>query len=413
MKTIHGWLLSKKRIKNGFSGVVFVDSKKEKFCLETRQSLPEKIQEFDKIKPWTIISLLGRKNKQSFFAKSFKILNNSTKKLPFDPFSSKKISFKKRLDYRFIDLRNPKNQDIFQVRMKTVSLFRDYFKKAEYMELDSPKIVSIGLESNITPFTINYFGKKACLSKGPQTYKTMLLAAGWNRVFEIGPIFRIEKKYSNRHVAEFTAIDFDFSFVNSEFDVMKEEEKILKFVINNLQKEASKELINNEIKLKKVHKIPQLESNKAKKILAKNGKFLSPYDSFDSEAEAILGKYALKTFGSELLFLYNYPWKDRFFYYQKKENDSIGSKSFDVLFRGVEIGTSAQKEHRKKILLSQAIEKGLNISKLKTYLHVFNYSMPTYGGGGIGLDRLLQKIFSADNIREVIQFPRDSKRLNP
>jgi aspartyl/asparaginyl-tRNA synthetase len=413
MKRLDGWLLSKKQEKRRFIGNIFHNGEKIPFIFETEKITKEQAGTFERLMPWSVIRFFGEKKPAFFVVRKFEMVNPATRELPFNPIEKNSASLNTRLDYRYIDLRSKKNQNIFHIRRKLISLFREYFNKNGYHELVSPKLVLAGLESNIAPFTINYFGQNAYLSKGPQTYKTMLLAAGWNRVFEIGPVFRVEKKFTPRHVAEFTAIDFDFAFTNSEFDVMDEEEKALRFVLNRLSKRCKEEFRGLGIRLKKVGTIPRMENRVAKKILAKKGKFLEPNDSFDTEAEQLLGEYALKKFGSELLFIHNYPWSDRFFYYQKSESDLIGSKSFDVLFRGSEIGTSAQKEHRKNTLLKQAVEKGLDLKKLRSYFKLFDYGMPTYGGGGIGVDRFLQKIVSATDVREVIQFPRDPKRLTP
>ena len=312
-----------------------------------------------------------------------------------------------RIQHPWMGLRRPEQQQVFQLRTRLLQLFREYFTQHGYTELVSPKVVAAGLENNIDAFELDFFGQPALLSKGPQVYKTMLLAAGYHRVFEIGPVFRREKTFTPGHVAEFTAIDADFDMVSSVDDVMDEFERMFMYVFKEVY-----ETCGGSLQLQKPLGIPRISIRDAYKLLRKQGRTISDGDGLTIEDEALLGAWAAQQ-GSEFVIVRDYPWSDRFFYYMRDEQDPVYSQSFDVLFRGREVATCARKEHRKEAILEQASIKGVDPASIDWYLKLFDDGMPPYGGGGIGVDRLLQQLVGAKDIREVIMFPRDPNILKP
>src|SRR3989344_1061089 len=338
------------------------------------------------------------------------ILNEAEEKLPIDVSDFSKTELPKRLDYRFLDTRRKGVSAIFKIRSSLYKNLVDFFYDNGFTIINTPKITTIGLESGAESFVVNYFDKKAVLAQSPQFYKQMFTLGGFERVMEIGQVYRAEKSHTTRHLAEFTGVDFEMGFIKDENDVMDVIENMMKYVITNVKEERKEELVLLKVNLKVPKKIPRIPMAELKKMLSKQGKKLTEEDDLDAEAEKMIGEYALKEFGEEFIFVINYPVKVRPFFHMRPENKKE-TKSFDLLWRGVEIATGAQREHRLDILQKQAKEKGVKIPKI--YEDIFRYGAIPHGGVGFGLDRITQRMLNLDNIREALLLPRDTERLTP
>jgi len=317
----------------------------------------------------------------------------------------------KRLDYRFIDTRKRNISAIFKIRSSIYKNIVDFFDKENFVIINTPKITTIGLESGADSFVVDYFGKKAILAQSPQFYKQMFANGGFVRVMEIGQVYRAEKSNTTRHLTEFTGVDFEMGFIKDENDIMDIIEKMFKYVITNVKEEKREELKLLNIELKIPKKIPRISMVELKKMLVKKGKKLKDDDDLDAEAEKIIGEYILKEFGEEFVFVTEYPFARRPFYHMKPENNPKSTRSFDLLWNGVEIATGAQREHRLNILQKQAKEKGVKIPKI--YEDIFRYGAIPHGGVGFGLDRITQRMLNLENIRESLLLTRDVDRLTP
>ncbi|MCK9595676.1 aspartate--tRNA(Asn) ligase [Candidatus Pacearchaeota archaeon] len=319
--------------------------------------------------------------------------------------------FSKRLDYRFLDTRKETVSPIFKIRSSIYKNVVDFFDKEGFVIINTPKITTIGLESGAESFVVDYFGKKTVLAQSPQFYKQMFVNGGFERILEIGQVYRAEKSNTTRHLTEFTGVDFEMGFIKDENDIMDAIEKMFKYIISNVKEERKDELKILGVDLKVPKKIPRVQMSELKQMLAKKGKKLSEDDDLDAEAEKIIGEYASKEFGEEFIFVTNYPAKVRPFYHMHPEKDAKGTKSFDLLWKGVEIATGAQREHRLNILQKQAKEKGVKIPKI--YEDIFRYGAIPHGGVGFGLDRITQRMLNLDNVREALLLPRDVERVTP
>lgn len=319
-----------------------------------------------------------------------------------------------RLDYRFLDLRNPKSIALFRIRSKVSKFIAEFFDYQGFMNINTPKLTVAGVESGAELFPVVYFDRQAFLSQSPQIYKQMMVAAGFEKVYELGVVFRAEKSNTTRHLTEFTGVDFEQGFIESEHDAMDTAEGLMKHIIKRLTEECPEELKLWGRELKPAdYKFPRMTMKEVKEILAKKGKILPPEDDLDPEAEKMLGEIVKEKFGSEFVFVTEYPWSKRPFYHMKPEGKSNLTKSFDLIWNGVEIATGAQREHRYEILKAQAKEKGLNLDEMKDYAMIFQYGCPPHGGAGLGLDRMIECLMKLDNIREGILLPRDPVRLTP
>ena len=313
-----------------------------------------------------------------------------------------------RLDYRWLDLRKPEKAKIFKVWTEFEKGWRKYWDENNFIQLYPPAFMSTPSEGGAEVFEVNYFDRKAYLAQSPQFYKQMAMAAGFEKVFMISPVFRAEPSFTTRHLTEFTGWDFEISYIENHHDVMDAEEGMIIAGFKQLLK-AFPDL---NISLP-ARPFPRISMADAKKILAKEG-IPSPeeYD-LSPEEERVISEYVLKEYKHEFVFITDYHKSKSAFYHMRLKENSDRSRRADLLYRGIEVTTLAQREHRPEILERQAKEKGVDLEPLKDYLNFFRYGCPPHGGGGIGPGRFIMKILDLPNVREATYLPRDVKRLNP
>ena len=340
---------------------------------------------------------------------------SESKPLPIEIWSPDiNTQFAKRVEYRYLDLRRPEVQALFKIRAKAQSLIRRFLEDQGFMEINTPKIVLMGAESGADVFEVNYFSRQAYLSQSPQLYKQMLMSSGIEKVYEIAAYWRAEKSHTSRHLTEFWMLDVEVSFINNIEDILKLLEDMMVYVISELKDEEyrSLEVLNVKLNTPK-SPFPRVTIREAYKILAENGKILQYGDDLDTEAEEKLGEIFMKNYNSEFLFVLEFPWGKSPFYSMRKEDEPEWVIGFDLLYKGLEIASGKQREHRYEKLLQNVIEKKLKIDTLKWYLESFKYGMPPHGGFGFGIDRFIKQMLNLEDIREAILFPRDPERIHP
>ncbi len=329
--------------------------------------------------------------------------------LPIDIYNPN-TSLAKRLDYRFLDLRNRRNFLIFKLRSEVLRTMRDWFYENDFIEINPSSITLEAPEGGAEVFPIVYFDKEAYLTQSPQLFKQYAIACGFEKVFITAPVWRAEPHFTTRHLCEFYGIDAEIAFIKDHRDIEKIIEDWLKYTIENLENnETIKEL---DIKLP-APVFERITVRDAHKLIKKEyGKEAEEELDISWEEEKLLGNYFwLK--GIPFVFVEEYGWKHKPFYHMRKESDPSVTKGFDLLFLGLEIITGSQREHRYEKLLEQAKEKGVSIEKIDWYLEAFKYGMPPHGGFGFGLDRFMMQLVGTTNIREVVMFPRDPERVKP
>ncbi len=345
-------------------------------------------------------------------AEKIEVLNNA-EPLPLET-TDINTDISKRLDYRFLDTRRPEINAIFNIRSKILKAVIDFFDQNKFINIQTPKLTVIGVESGAELFNVKYFNREVCLAQSPQIYKQMFVIGGLEKVYEIGPVFRAEKSHTTRHLTEFTGIDFEMGFIKDENDVMDVIEEMMKHTIKSVKENCNEELKLLKIDVDVPKKIPRITLAEAKKLLKEKGKILPEDEDPDPEAEKLIGSIIKEKYKSDFVFLTRYPVKKRPFYHMRPEDDQTTTKSFDLIWNGVEVATGAQREHRLDILRKQAKEKGIDLDKeMKNYADIFKYGAPPHGGVGFGLDRLTQRLLNIENIREVILLPRDPERITP
>jgi nondiscriminating aspartyl-tRNA synthetase len=315
------------------------------------------------------------------------------------------------LNNRVLSLRNTRINAIFKIQANLAQGFSEYLKNMEFTQVFSPKIVAEGAEGGTALFEIKYFENKAYLTQSPQFYKQMLVGAGYERVFEVGHVYRAEEHNTLRHLNEYVSLDMEMGFIEDEKDIMKIEESLLKFMINKLKSDCAREIALLNADIPEVpEKIPAMRLSEAIDILNREyGKNLE--GDLDPEGERLIGEYAREKFNSEFLFLTHYPKRKRPMYTMPAEETL--THSFDLVFRGLEITTGGQRIHNYDMLIENFKEKGLDPDNYSGYLEVFKYGMPPHGGLAIGLERLTGQLLGLKNVRQACLFPRDRDRMTP
>ena len=319
-----------------------------------------------------------------------------------------------KLDYRWLDLRSEKNENTFRIQSAFVKYLREYLYKENFTEIHTPKLLGTASESGSEVFEVKYFDSKAYLAQSPQFYKQMAIASGLERVFEVAPAFRAENSNTNRHCTEFTSFDLEFAYIDSYIDVMRLEQEMLKYALGKLKDEYGeliKERYNVEVVVPEGD-FPIVNLNDLLQELNKRYGYVIPESDIgdmNAETEKLTYRYAMEEFGHEFIFITDFSPKKRAFYHMRENGIPQG---FDLIWKGVEITTGAQREHRYEELKKQAEEKGLG-EDVKFYLDFFRYGCPPHGGFGLGVDRLTMLLLETGSLKETMFIFRGPNRIEP
>lgn len=346
-------------------------------------------------------------------AESVKVVSKADALLPF----GESPNIETRLDWRFLDLRTPQNLLIFKIQTAAEHAMRSFWKSEEFIEIHSPKFMGSASESGAELFEVKYFDRKAYLAQSPQFYKQMAMAAGFDRIFEIGPVFRANPSFTSRHDTEFTSVDVEISWIDSHEDVMQLEERWLCHILQAVKNEYGEEIkavFGTEIAVPNLP-FPRVTMAEAYEILDQIGHRIKRGEKgdLDPEGERLLCRHFQEKTGHEFVFVTEYPSVVRAFYHMRPEGKPHLTKSFDLLWKGLEVTTGAQREHRYDILVEQAKEKGLSLEPIQYYLDFFRYGCPPHGGYGFGLTRMLMVMLNLKSVREVTFLYRGVNRLTP
>lgn len=319
-----------------------------------------------------------------------------------------------RMDYRWIDLRREGNQLMLKMQTVLTGAMREFLLDRHFVEIHTPKLIAAASESGSDVFEVKYFDTKAYLAQSPQFYKQMAMAAGLDRIFETGPVFRAEKSYTNKHATEFTGFDLEFSYVYSVEEVMHMEEELLTYAFGKVAEacgEDIKRLFGKEV-IVPTMPFPRMKlKDLYNELEARYGYKVSDDAKGDltTDAEHLCAKFSMEKYGSEFLFVTDYDAKERAFYHMRDERGV--PMGYDLIWRGCEITTGAVREHRYEVLKKQADEKGL-AKDVEFYLQFFRYGCPPHGGFGLGVDRLTM-LFLGLSIKEAEFLFRGPNRLTP
>ncbi len=332
------------------------------------------------------------------------------------------LSLQAMLDYRPLTLRNEKVRSIFKIEAEFCHAFRTYLRSQQFTEIHSPKIVSTGTEGGANLFAIEYFGRKAFLAQSPQFYKQIMVGA-FERVFEIGPVYRAEQHDTTRHLNEYVSMDFEMGFIESVQDVIAMQQGLLKHMFAHVQETCAPEIELYGAKVPEIIEIPQIKLAAAIELLQSKLGWKPETEGetpdLDPEAERLLCQHFAETEGIDLVYVTHYPLSARPFYAkpapapEQTSGATTLSASFDLLFRGLEITTGGQRIHELAELTTAMEGRGLNPEAFGDYLQCFSYGMPPHGGLAIGLERLAKQLLGLATVKHAALFPRDINRLTP
>lgn len=379
-------------------------------------------EQIEGLKLENAIEVIGKKSKNEKAPGGIEIIVDEIKilgrtyydKLPFEINSYKnKAALETQLDHRTIALRRPEIRAIFKVQNEIEQAFRDYLRSKNFEQIHTAKIIDSSTEGGSEMFTVNYFDRRSFLAQSPQFYKQMMVGAGFERVYEIGHAYRAELHNTWRHLNEYVSLDVEMGFIKDEFELMDLEEGFLDYLFKHLNKVCKKELEMYQVELPNEVKIPRITLEEAHKILLEKYNKKSPIGNIDAKGEELICDYVKKEYGTEFVFLTKYPVAKRPMYTMPDDEDKTLTKSFDLIYDGLEITTGGQRINDYEMLKENIIKFGLNPEDFDFYLDTFKYGMPPHGGFAIGLERLTMKILKLSNIREATLVPRDMKRLTP
>ncbi len=414
--TVAGWVEDIRNI----GSIAFIILRDRKGTLQVtafKKEGPELFEKLVNIPRESVISVMGlckksdkARNGYEVIPKEVEILSASETPLPLGVVDKVESELDTRLDNRFIDLRKQEIQSIFKIRNTVIAAVHEYLRSNHFIEVHTPNIIASSSEGGTDVFKLKYFEKIAFLAQSPQLYKQMLMATGFDRVYEIAWYFRAEEHNTRRHLNESTAVDLEMAFINSEEDIMK----ILEGLVHNMWKKASEWKKEIEVLEKKIV-VPKLPFKRviyddAIKKLNKNGSEIKWGEDLGTEEEKLLGK-VMKKEGCDFYFITKYPLEAKPFY-TMPEGDKY-SRSFDLACKGVEIASGSQRIHDVELLKERLEACDLNPKDFESYLKAFRYGMPPHGGFGFGIERFLMELLDIKNIRECILFPRDRTRLTP
>jgi aspartyl-tRNA synthetase len=325
-------------------------------------------------------------------------------------------SIDKRLDWRFIDMRRPELNLMMRVQTEIEKTWREIWLENDFIEIHSPKLMASPSESHAELFKLEYFETHAYLAQSPQFYKQMAMSAGLGKVFEIGPVFRADPSFTSRHATEFVSVDMEMSWIESHEDVMQFQEQLLVKAITAVKAKYGEEIqrlygIDIQIPATPFPRIPLAEAHKI--VEARGYKVPRMDGDLDPEGERQIAQHVMETYGHEFVFLTDYPKNIRPFYHMRHADNDQLTNSYDLIWKGTEITTGAQREHRIEILEKQVLDKGLELEGLNFYLDFFRYGAPSHGGFGMGLTRVVMLLLDLPNIREASFLFRGPNRLQP
>ncbi|WP_075205243.1 aspartate--tRNA(Asn) ligase [Leucobacter musarum] len=321
-----------------------------------------------------------------------------------------------RLDWRFLDLRRPEQNLVFRVQTAFLHALRQVWVDRGFIEIQTPKLMASASESRAELFEVEYFEGKAFLAQSPQFFKQMAQAAGFGGIFEVGPAFRADPSFTSRHATEFTSVDTELSWIDSHEDVMELHEELIVAGLTAVKEKHGEEiqkLFGIEVEVPS-RPFPRIPLAKAKEIVKAEGYEVPRADAdMDPEGERRIAAHVQKKYGHDFVFLTDYDASIRPFYHMRNAENPQLTQSYDLIYRGTEISTGAQREHRIEVLEAQAVEKGMDPAELGFYLDFFRYGVPPHGGFGMGLNRVLMLLLKQQSIREVTYLFRGPNRLLP
>ncbi|MHA1348359.1 MAG: aspartate--tRNA(Asn) ligase [Candidatus Odinarchaeia archaeon] len=410
---LFGWV-ERTRDLGGIRFIVLRDREGKVQITASAKTAKELFEKINLLNREDVIAVKGRVKKMDkaprgaeIIPEDIKILNKAVAPLPLEVSGKTGADLDTRLDSRILDLRRPRTFAIFKIRNKTLQIIRNFFIEKGFIEVNTPKIIASATEGGTELFPVAYFEKEAFLAQSPQLYKEALTSV-FEKVFEIGPVFRAEESNTTRHLSELVMVDMEEAFVTAT-DIMDFLEDLLVAVFRGVSEECKAELnvLNHSIEpLKKP--FSRFTYDEVLEMLANEGLEIPWGEDLSTEAIKTLGKQIKGPY-----FITDWPTAGKPFYISPKEDNPKICEAFDLMYGWLELSSGGTRIHQKDLLIKRLEEQGLNPASFDFHLKTFDWGMPPHAGCGIGLARLVMVLTGVDNIREAVLFPRDKNRLVP
>ncbi|VVB77151.1 Aspartate--tRNA(Asp) ligase [uncultured archaeon] len=385
------------------------------------KATPEMMQVVDGLVPNDFVVVEGHvppevrsKSGAEILPTKIELVGKSLPTSPIDTEGHIESMLDKRLDWRALDLRNPSHFAIFRIQSKLLEGMQRYFYSRGFLEVFTPSLMGVSSEGGSEVFSLRHFGKTAYLRQDPQLHRQLLMLAGFEKIYEIGPSWRAELSHTPRHLTEHRTCACEMSFISDEYDIIRLEEGLvvsaLRQVVDDCQSDL--ELLNVKLEVPKTP-FPVLEFPGIYDVLKEVGVDVPCGQDYSREAEAALGKYVKEKYGSDFFFANKFPFAVKPFYVMKDEENPEWARSVDLVYKGIELSSGGQREHRYEKIIAQAKEKGLDPENLKWFTEFFRYGAPPHGGLSMGIERLTMQLLNLSNVREAALFPRSPERLVP
>ncbi len=342
------------------------------------------------------------------------VVSKSAVPLPLDPREVTPANFDTRMDSRVMDLRKPENLAIFRIQSGVMAAMHEFLRGRGFVNVNTPCLMGGASESGAEVFKVDYFGGQAFLRQDPQLHRQLLMLAGFDKVYDMGPSWRAELSFTTRHLTEYRSCAVEMSFIRDEADVMKLEEEMVIHTVKRVAESCRKELslLKKDLQVPK-RGFPELRFPDVYKILEERGHRIVFGEDYDREGEVSLAQHVKEKYRHDFFFVNRFPFAAKPFYVMRVDDEPQWARSVDMVFKGLEQSSGGQREHRYEKIVSQIREKKLDPKQLGWFIEPFKYGSVPHGGFAIGIERFTEKLLDLENVREATAFPRDPKRILP
>jgi aspartyl-tRNA synthetase len=382
---------------------------------------PELIEQSNSLREEDVISVTGTVRPTKIAPKGreinptkIDIVNKVCGTLPVSVSGNIDSNLDTRLDFRVLDLRRPEALAIFKIQSKLVEGMQDCLQKAGFRQVFTPCLMGAASESGAEVFPVVYFNKSAFLRQDPQLHRQLAVISGLDKIYDLGPSWRAEPSHTPRHLCEHRGCAVELGFIEGEQDVMRVEEGLMQEALGRVAKECGEELelLGKQVQVPKTP-FPELRFPEVYDILQGLGKKIEFGEDYDRESESLLAGYVKEKYGSEFFFVNRFPFKVKPFYVMQVDEEPQWARSVDMVFKGIELSSGGQREHRYEKIMGHVREKGMSPVTVQWFTEFFRYGAPPHGGFNVGIERLTMQLLGIPNIREAALFPRTPDRLLP
>ena len=410
------------RALGGISFVLLRNSKGIVQIAVPKKSVPREVQEVvADLRQEDVITCSGVVKESKVARNGFEILPEkvtfvarASVPLPLDPRGVTPAALDTRLSWRTLDLRRREGTAVFKIENTLVSAMEAYLRENGFIRVFTPSIIGGTSEGGSEVFKIDYYGRPAFLRQDPQLHRQLTIAGGFDRIYDLGANWRAELSHTPRHISEHRTIAPEMAFIEDERDTMKVEEGMVVASVKAVIEGCRDELETLAVKVDEPSRpFPVFQFPDVYDLLEERGRRVPRGEDLDTESQRVLGEYAKKEFGSDFFFLNRFPSKIKPFYVMKVDEDPEWARSVDLVYKGVELSSGGQREHRHERILKQMREKGMDETSLKWFTDPFRYGVPPHGGYSFGIERFTAGLANLSSVKEAALFPRDPERLQP